>query len=95
MPDPVTEQDAVVVHGVLVRLLCLEVLQPPGVQLLEDGKPGGVHLKGCELVHDLVKEDSLLITVALHGQCDPALGVCQAVADTREFSGVRIPGKSS
>ena len=47
VPDPVAEEDAVVVHGVLVRLLRLEVLQSPGLKFLEDRKSGWVHLKTC------------------------------------------------
>ena len=85
MPDSVTKQDTVVVHCVLVRLLSLEVLQSSGVKLLEDGKPRRVHLEASQLVHDLVQENALLVAVSLHGQGEPALGICQAVADTSQL----------
>ena len=82
MPDSLTEYDTVVVDRVLVRLLRLEVLQAPGVGLLEDPEPGRVHLEAGQPVHDLVQEDALLVTVSLNSQRDPALGVGQAVPQT-------------
>ena len=85
MPDPVAEQDAVIVHGVLVRLLCLEVFQSPGVKLLENRKSRWVHLETSQLVHNLVEEDALLVTVSLHGQCEPALCIGQAVANASQL----------
>ena len=85
MPDPVAEQDAVIVHGVLVRLLRLEVLQSPGVKLLKNRKSRWVHLEASQLVHDLVQEDALLVAVSLHGQCEPTLCIGQAVSNTSQL----------
>ena len=85
MPDPVAEQDAVIVHGVLVRLLRLEVLQSSGVKLLKNRKSRWVHLETSQLVHNLVEEDALLVAVSLHGQCEPALCICQAVANASQL----------
>ena len=91
MPDSLTEYDTVVVDRVLVRLLRLEVLQAPGVGLLEDPESGRVHLEAGQPVHDLVQEDALLVTVSLDSQRDPALGVGQAVAQTSQLRSVRVP----
>ena len=90
VPHLVTEQHTVVVDSVLVWLLSLEILQTPGVQLLEDLKSVGVHSEAGQLVHDLVQQDRLLVTVSLHSQRHPTLGVGQAVANARQLSRVGI-----
>ena len=92
MPDSLTEYDTVVVDRVLVRLLRLEVFQSPGVGLLEDPEPGRVHLEAGQPVHDLVQENPLFITVSLHCEGDPALGVGEAVTQPSQLSSVGIPG---
>ena len=91
MPDFITEQDTVVVEGMLMRLVCLKVLQSSGVQVLQDVEPVGVHGEAGQLVHDLVQQHPLFVTVTLHCQGDTTLGVCQTITKSSQFCRVGVP----